>query len=460
MEKASVVGLGKLGAPLLAVLARQGFEVWGIDLSSDTVAKIGSGIAPVNEPKLQELLTTHNSRIRATSDWSVAIGNSNATFLLVPTPTGSDGSFMNEYLFAAVDELGRVLRTKPDYHLVIISSTVMPGSVGGPIRDRLEAISGKRIGRDIGLCYNPEFVALGNVVDGLLKPDFVLIGESDPQAGAMLEGITRRVVGEKVPIARMNLINAELTKLAVNTYVTMKISFANMLAEICDNLDGADADVVTAAIGRDTRIGTKYLRGATGYGGPCFPRDTIAFARMARQAGVEANLALATDAINERQLARLTAIVTQHTSVRERVAVLGLAYKPDTPIIEDAQGVMLAAALSHAGRQVIVHDPLARDVARAMLGPKIEFANSTAEAVAAADAVVVMVPWKDYIEFFAAWPDKGRVRLIIDCWHIVDRARSPQSIQIVQLGRRQGQPGRKQGAIAGNSGAGNGSPRH
>jgi len=197
MEKASVVGLGKLGAPLLAVLARQGFEVWGIDLSSDTVAKIGSGIAPVNEPKLQELLTTHNSRIRATSDWSVAIGNSNATFLLVPTPTGSDGSFMNEYLFAAVDELGRVLRTKPDYHLVIISSTVMPGSVGGPIRDRLEAISGKRIGRDIGLCYNPEFVALGNVVDGLLKPDFVLIGESDPQAGAMLEGITRRVVGKR-----------------------------------------------------------------------------------------------------------------------------------------------------------------------------------------------------------------------------------------------------------------------
>jgi UDPglucose 6-dehydrogenase len=459
MQKASVVGLGKLGAPLLAVLARQGFEVWGIDLSSNTVAKIGAGIAPVNEPKLQELLTTHNSRIRATSDWSVAIGNSNATFLLVPTPSDADGSLKNEYLFAAVDELGRVLRTKPDYHLVIISSTVMPGSVGGPIRDRLESISGKRIGRDIGLCYNPEFVALGNVVDGLLKPDFVLIGESDPQAGAMLEGITRRVVGEKVPIARMNLINAELTKLAINTYVTMKISFANMLAEICDNLDGADADVVTAAIGRDTRIGTKYLRAATGYGGPCFPRDTIAFARMARQAGVEANLALATDAINERQLGRLTAIVTQHTSIGERVAVLGLAYKPDTPIIEHAQGVMLAAALSHVGRQVIVHDPLARDVARAMLGPKIEFANSAAEAVTAADAVVVMVPWKDYIEFFAAWSDKGRVRLIIDCWHIVDRARSPQSIQIVQLGRRQGQLGRKQGAIAG-SGAGSASPRH
>jgi UDPglucose 6-dehydrogenase len=436
MQKASVVGLGKLGVPLLAVLARQGFEAWGIDLRSDTVAKIAAGIAPVNEPNLQELLTAHSTRIRATSDWSVAIGNSNATFLLVPTPSGIDGSFGNEHLFAAIDELGRVLSTKADYHLLVISSTVMPGSVGGPIRHRLEAISGKRVGRDIGLCYNPEFVALGNVVEGLLKPDFVLIGESDPQAGGMLEGISRRIVGDKVPIARMNLINAELTKLAVNTYVTMKISFANMLAEICDNLDGADADVVTAAVGRDTRIGVKYLRGATGYGGPCFPRDTVAFGRMARQVGVEPSLAVATDAINERQLGRLTRIVTQHTSIGERVAVLGLAYKPDTAVIERAQGFMLATALSDVGRRVIVHDPLALDVARAMLGPNIEFANSAEEAVGAADAVVIMVPWKDYIEFFAAWSYQGRVRLIIDCWHIVDRGRMPRSIIIVQLGRQ------------------------
>jgi UDPglucose 6-dehydrogenase len=185
----------------------------------------------------------------------------------------------------------------------------------------------------------------------------------------------------------MNFVNAELTKLAVNTYVTMKISFANMLAELCDNLGGADADVVTAALGRETRIGIKYLRGATGYGGPCFPRDTMAFARMARQAGVEANLATATHAINERQLDRMTAIMTQHTSIGERVAVLGLAYKPDTPVIEHAQGVMLANALNYGGWQVVVHDPLALGAARAILGPNIEFANSAAEAVAAATEV-------------------------------------------------------------------------
>ena len=143
----------------------------------------------------------------------------------------------------AVESIGAALRNKAGYHLVVVHSTTMPGSTGGPIRERLEAASGKRVGSDIGLCYNPEFIALGNVVEGLLHPDFVLIGESDAQAGDMLTEVYRRVVGPSVPIARMNFVNAELAKISVNTYVTMKISFANMLGEICQNLSGADADV-------------------------------------------------------------------------------------------------------------------------------------------------------------------------------------------------------------------------
>ena len=435
MMKASVVGLGKLGAPLLAVLASKGLDVCGIDLISETVAKINDGIAPVIEPKLQELLTTYKARIRATSDWRVAIGDSDVTYLLVPTPSGTDGSFRNDYLLEAIEAVGQVLKTKPGYHLVVVNSTVMTGSTGGPLRDRLEAVSGKRVGCDIGLCYNPEFIALGNVVDGLLHPDFVLIGESDPQAGAMLASICRHVVGEAVPIARMNFVNAELTKIAVNTYVTMKISFANMLSEICERLNGADADVVTAALGQDSRIGGKYLRGATGYGGPCFPRDTIAFATMAQRAGVEASLAAATSAINERQLERVTEIVTGRTNPKDRIAVLGLAYKPDTGVAERAQGLMMAAALEKAGRRIIVHDPLALDAARAVLGPTVEFAASAAEAVAAAEAVVVMVPCAEYKAFFAGWSGAGPTRLIVDCWRLVDTDLASDRLHILQLGR-------------------------
>jgi UDPglucose 6-dehydrogenase len=433
--RVSVVGLGKLGAPLLGVLASKGFEVWGIDLIPEAVAKINDGIAPVPEPQLQELLTTHKSRIHANSDWRVAIGNSEVTYLLVPTPSTADGSFTNDHVLAAIEAVGQVLKTKPGYHLVVVNSTVMPGSTGGPLKDRLEAVSRKRVGCEIGLCYNPEFIALGNVVDGLLHPDFVLIGESDPQAGAILERICRIVVGDMVPVARMNFVNAELTKIAVNAYVTMKISFANMLGEICDGLRGADADIVTAALGQDSRIGRRYLQGATGYGGPCFPRDTIAFAAMARKVGVEASLAAATHEINERQLQRVIRIVAERTSVNDSIAVLGLAYKPDTGVIEHAQGLMLAAALKKIGRRVTVHDPRALDAARGVLGAGVTFAASAGDAVGTADAVVIMTSCAEYMAFFAGWSGGGRTRLVVDCWRLVDAELNSDRLRILQLGR-------------------------
>ena len=222
-----------------------------------------------------------------------------------------------------MDEVGAGAGEEAGYHLVVVHSTTMPGSVGGPIRQRLERASGRKVGPQIGLCYNPEFIALGDVINGLLHPDFILIGESDKKAGDILEGIYRKVVGPQANVARMNFVNAELTKISVNTYVTMKISFANMLGEICDRLEGADVSVVADAIGRDTRIGKKYLKPAVGYGGPCFPRDTIAFGRVAHLVGSTADLALSTDTINRRQIARLTELVSDLIPVGGTVAVLG-----------------------------------------------------------------------------------------------------------------------------------------
>jgi UDPglucose 6-dehydrogenase len=385
---------------------------------------------------LQELLLANKGRIRATSDWATAIGETEATYIIVPTPSGADGAFRNDYVLSAIEEIGRVLAHKPGYHLVVVNSTTMPGAVGGPIRDRLEAISGKRVGHDIGLCYNPEFIALGNVIEGLLRPDFVLIGESDARAGGMLEEICRRIDGPSVPVCRMNFVNAELTKISVNTYVTTKISFANMLGEICDRLPGADADVVTAAIGRDARIGAKYLRGATGYGGPCFPRDTIAFSTMAQRVGVEASLAAATHEINERQVERLTGIVAEHTGPGNRIAVLGLSYKPDTGVIERSQGIMLAAALARSGREVVAHDPLAIEAARAALGSGVSLAASPQQAVEMADAVIVMVPWPEYKEFFASWPGDERPRLVIDCWRVLAGTGSA-SLRVIHPGNNE-----------------------
>jgi UDPglucose 6-dehydrogenase len=434
--RVSVVGLGKLGAPIVAVFAAKGYDVVGLDTNPVFVEKINNHVAPVEEPGLQELLTEHKARISATKDWSKAIGDTEVTTVIVPTPSGADGAFRNDYVLSVMDDLGRALAKKSGYHLVVIHSTTMPGSVGGPIRERLEHASGRKVGRDLGLCYNPEFIALGDVINGLLHPDFILIGESDKKAGDLLEGIYRKVVGPSANIARMNFVNAELTKISVNTYVTMKISFANMLGEICDRLQGADVSVVADAIGRDTRIGKKYLKPAIGYGGPCFPRDTIAFGRVAHLVGGKADLALATDVINRRQVQRLTETIRELVPAGV-VAVLGLSYKPHTPVIEESQGVMLAKALADEGFEVVAHDPMALGPAGSVLGATVRLASSAEEAVSRADVIAIITPWAEYAAISPEWVGDGRTRFIIDCWRQLDPALFPQDCKIVRLGNQE-----------------------
>jgi len=255
------------------------------------------------------------------------VHGSDITFIIVPTPSGTDRLFSNKFVIAAVRSIGEALRAKSTRHVVVVTSTVMPGSTGGEIMAALEEASGLKVGPALGLAYNPEFIALGTVVRDMLRPDFILIGESDAQTGELLEGIYRRCCDNEPTIRRMGFVNAELTKISVNTYVTTKISYANMLAEMCDKLPGADVDVVSTAVGSDTRVGAKYIKGAIGYGGPCFPRDNKAFAALGRTLGVRCDLAEATDAINDHQLQRLIGAVQAHTTSTKRVGILGLSYK-------------------------------------------------------------------------------------------------------------------------------------
>jgi UDPglucose 6-dehydrogenase len=435
--KVSVVGLGKLGSPIMAVLAAKGCEVIGVDTNPILVQKINDHIAPVEEPLLQELLTEHQERISATTDWAKAVGETEMTTIIVPTPSGVDGGFRNDYVLAATEQIARVLAKKPAYHLVVVHSTTMPGSVGGPILQVLERVSGRKVGPELGLCYNPAFIALGDVINGLLHPDFVLIGESDKKAGDILEGLYRGVVGPRANIARMNFVNAELTKISVNTYVTMKISFANMLGEICDRLEGADVAVVANALGRDSRIGAKYLKPAIGYGGPCFPRDTTAFSRVAHLVAGSADLALSTDKINRRQVSRLSKIVADMIPVGGTVAVLGLSYKPFTPVIEESQGVMLARALKDAGYDVVTHDPMASEPARIVLGNAARLVPTARDAVNHADIAVITTPWPEYAEIAADWVADGRTRFIIDCWCQLAPESFSGHCKIVRLGHQE-----------------------
>jgi len=273
-------------------------------------------------------------------------------------------------------------------------------------------------------------------VHDLLNPDMLLIGESDERAGDLLESLYREMWQGCASVQRMNWINAETAKIAVNTYVTAKITFANMLSELCEKLPGADVDVVTRAVGADNRIGTSYLRGALGYGGPCFPRDNIAFTQLAGKLGVRADLAKATHELNLHQVARINALVNRLSPADAIVAVLGLSYKPNTPIIEASQGVTLAAELATNGRRVLVYDPLAMDNAMAVLRERAQRADSAAEAVASADVVVVTTNCKEFSTIPASVFQRphGKPLLIIDCWRVF----SPQSmgpwVDLVHLG--------------------------
>jgi len=439
----SVIGLGKLGAPLAACFAARGFQVIAADVEAQKVDAIGRGIPPVHEPGLAELLKESKGRLQATQDTEAAVRNTDVTFIVVGTPSEAHGGFSLRYALPTCEAIGRALRAKDRYHLIVLTSTVMPSSTGGEIKSALERASGKRCGEHFGLCYSPEFIALGTVIRDFYNPDFLLIGESDPRAGDMLSDIYLRTCKNSPSIARMNFINAEITKLAVNTYITTKISYANMLARLCEKLPEADVSVVTYALGLDSRIGPKYLKGAVSYGGPCFPRDNRAFAALAAQSGAFADLAEATDRFNRAQIKALAEFVKAHSSDNDPIGILGLTYKPETEVVEESFGLLLAQELAAQKHLVFVFDPSA-DLARVCASNKSIRAASSAEDCIAQSAVVVLAtPWQEFRDlplsgwmqpFRAAPSFHGAQRVVIDCWRALPHLEGSPSVRYVRLG--------------------------
>lgn len=436
ISRASVVGLGKLGACMAACIASKGAKVFGVDTNPRTVARFNEGRAPVMEPGLAELIEANRERLSATSDYETAIAHSEVTFVVVPTPSDEQRRFSTDYVVEATSEIGRALLTKTGYHLVVLTSTVLPGSIGQDILPVLEQASGKKCGIDFGLCYNPEFIALGNVIHDLLNPDFILIGESDARAGDTLEKWYESFCDNSSPVRRMNFVNAELTKISVNTFVTTKITFANTLAAICEELPGADVDVVTDALGMDSRIGRRYLTGALGYGGPCFPRDNQALAYIARHLGCPAGLAETTDQENraflDRQIARIKADLVPGNTL----AIIGLAYKPDTNVVEESQSLLIAQSVASSGIPVIVFDPIAIDNARAVLFDSVEYARSLRECLERADAVVIANPCREFRALKAVdFSKRGEKITVFDCWRLLrDELSNCEWVNYVPLG--------------------------
>ncbi len=360
----------------------------GVDVNQNNVDMINQGQSPVVEPGLAELIASNTHRLRATTDFRTAVLKTDASFLIVPKPSDKQSSFSLKYLTQAIQEIGRILSEKSDYHLVVVTSTVLPGSMQFGIVPVLEEASGKKCDTSFGLCYNPEFIALGSVIHDLLNPDFLLIGESDQKAGNELELFYSSLCDNQPAVKRMNFVNAELTKISVNTYVTTKITFANMLSNMFEELPGVDIDTVSSALGLDSRIGRRYLTGALGYGGPCFPRDNKALGFLAKMIGSPATLAETTDQMNQRLLERQLEKIRKKIGHRATVSVLGLGYKPDTNVIEESQGIALVQSLLGNGNTIIVFDPLAMENARQVLKEEVTYARSLRDCLDQSDAII------------------------------------------------------------------------
>ena len=357
-----VVGCGKLGAPLIACLASAGHKVVGIDVSKKLIENLDSGTVTWNEPGLADLIAENKKNINFQGNYVGAFKNADATFIIVPTPSIESGEFSNKYVLDAVTKVGRELSNVPQSkHLVVIVSTVMPGSTQGIIKKTLLDAAGE-FSNKIKICYSPEFIALGTVIKNMQFPDMVLIGEEEKEAGDLLEEISLSIVKNEPNVMRLSLSEAEICKIAINSFVTTKISFSNQISEICEMTSGASAQRVLLAIGADSRIGRSYLSAGTGYGGPCFPRDNRAFGKFANSVGVSSDLSTATDTINLRQDLRIIRVIERKVSPGGRILVVGLSYKPDTDVTEESPAVAFIEKAQQAGYLVEAVDNHVREV--------------------------------------------------------------------------------------------------
>lgn len=436
-KKLSVIGLGKLGACSAACFASKGFDVIGVDINKDFVDSINNGKAPVYEPRLQKTMDLSGKRFKATQDYEEAIKKSDVTFLIVPNPSKEDGIFSDKYLQDALEHLSSALgMSEKEYHVFVITSTVSPCTTEKNLIPLIESVSGRRLNRGFGVCYNPAFIALGSVIRDFLNPDMILIGESEKKAGDIVEKIYKRVCENNPYYSRMSIVSAEIAKISLNCYITMKISFANTLANICEQIPGADVDAISKALGADKRVSPYYLKGGLNFGGPCFPRDNRAFMAFTDQYGYDAILAKATDLVNDLQTSYLMKRVLSHIkdSKSKTVSVLGLSYKPDTPVIEESPSIKLIEGLLKEDLEVVVYDSLAMDNTRAIFEDKIIYASSLKDCIASSSVCVIATEADEFKMIDESYITHNPI-VIIDCWRMFDSSKFGQKVKYEALGK-------------------------
>ena len=417
MQRIAVVGLGKLGLPIAACLASRGYSVNGVDNNDE--AKWNALIGESVEPYVSNMLKSYPLTYVVDSA-QVATESADATFVVVPTPLDNSNRFSLDAILSVCEEVGKTIKDKVDYHLIVIVSTVMPEAHRKFIIPTLEKASGKQAGRDFGICYSPAFLALGTAVQNILSPDFVLIGADDDRSANELESIQRPLVGLNVPIMHTSIINAEIAKIALNVYLSLKITYGNTIAHLCDHIDGADAEEVTRVIGRDRRVGKSLLMGGTPYGGPCLCRDMQAFIEQCHISGADPLLFQSAETLNRMETNHIYSLVYQHID-GGTIGILGLAYKPDTAVTDNSIGHTLAQRLTRDGKKVVAYDPLVTDAPCQVTETALDCVNKSGTIVITQPHHFLKENEYDALE--------GKV--VIDLWRTLNTKKLPQLTYII-----------------------------
>ena len=431
MNNISIFGLGKLGLPMAVWFANKGFNVIGVDVSDQVINDINNKHCWLYEKHVQTLLNTTNNLI-ATKDSEYAVKNTDISFIFTGTPSKPNGTFSTKYVFRAGTDIANVLKNKNSYHLIVLRSTVLPGETK-KLEDLIANVSNRRKHIDFGMCYNPESLALGRIIEDFTKPDLIWFGESDSKAGNMLATFYKKLYNnpyEREPkIFRTTFENAELAKLMLNNFVTAKMSFANMMAELCEKTPHTNVDEISDIIGADTRIGRKYLTGGLSYGGTCFPRDNKALIAYMKQLNIQNNLPEVIENINEMQTEKVVDYLEEKINYYSgmnnfKISILGLTFKPDTDVIEESASLKIINEIKKRYKvKISVHDPSGTEKVKSIYYDNLIYAKTIDDCLKDSDLCIIATPWEEYKTLsLGSFIYKMKQFNIFDCWRIYKKS--------------------------------------
>jgi len=395
--KIAVIGLGFVGLTLSSVLASRGITTIGIDSDIKKCSKIAKGIPTFFEPNLEKTLKKALKEKLIITNKLYSINNCDFIFITVGTPEKKNGEIDLSFIKAVVTSVGKLISKNKKKPIILIKSTVIPGTMKNVVLPILERNSKKKAGKDFGLISNPEFLQESRAIQDTIKPHVVILGGYRTKFMKKTEKFFSQF-NPNVPIIITNHQTTEMIKYAHNSFLSTKISFINQIANICQGIPDTNVDDVANAIGLDPRIGNLFLNAGPGYGGSCLPKDIKAIINLSCKLGVNPTLLTAVEKINKQQISHIMTLVKQNIGKinGKKLTILGVAFKPDTDDIRDSISIDLIKRLLKLGAKITIHDPKALENARKIFHDNIKYVKSVPSALKDCQCAIIMTQWKDY----------------------------------------------------------------